>query len=66
MSVQAQVAMAIVWIVSLTVVAVDAHQDVVSQPWLPWLIPLALGCGAAASVLIVLVDRLVRRNGGRN
>jgi hypothetical protein len=61
MSVQAQIAMAIVWIVSLAVVAVDAHQDVVSRPWLPWLIPVAIGCGATASVLIFLVDRLVRR-----
>jgi hypothetical protein len=64
---KAQALIATVWIIALAVVAIDAHQYVVSRPWWPALIVYSIGTGLAATAVIVGLDWYVRhRRNGRH
>jgi hypothetical protein len=61
MSRSAQIIVAVVWIVVLFVFWVDARRYITNQPWSPHLVLYDFGVGVAATVVVVVADRLIRR-----
>jgi len=57
----AQKIVAVVWIASALVVGIDGHLDIDGRPWMPALIAYALGAGGLSTLLVVAVDRYLRR-----
>lgn len=66
MSRSAQTAIALVWILALAVIAVDAHRAVVNRPWWSGLIVYVAIAGVVATFVASVSEKTIQRRRRRH